>query len=451
MENTIKILAIDDEETMLRILKRTLEREGFSVETFAEPKLAIARLQDGDIDIIITDLMMEEIDGFAILEKAMTVSKDITVIVITAFSSVESAVKAMKLGAYDFIPKPFDPEHLLLIVQRAIEARRLKQENIGLRQELFDRDYLHQIIGISKPIQEVKNLINKVKDTDGTVLITGESGVGKELVAKAIHGGSKRKEERFIPINCGALPDELLESELFGYEKGAFSGAISKKTGLLQLADKGTLFLDEVGSISQMMQVKLLRFLQDKSFMRLGGQEVIQVDVRVVAATNENLLEVIKAGSFRKDLFYRLNVISIDVPPLRKRHDDIPLLVQHFIEKYSQKTGKPIKGFDPQAEKLLLAHRWEGNVRELENCIERAITLCDEPLISVTDLPDEVRGLSDTFDDSSPWPAHYSLEKIEAIHIDAVLRKTGGNKSEAARILGIDYTTLLRKLKQLQL
>lgn len=451
MENTIKILAVDDEETMLRILKRTLERAGFSVETFAEPKLAISRLQDGDIDIIITDLMMEEVDGFAILEKAIAISKDITVIVITAFSSVESAVKAMKLGAYDFVPKPFDPEHLLLIVQRAIEARRLKQENIGLRQELFDRDYLHRIIGISKPIQEVKNLINKVKDTDGTVLITGESGVGKELVAKAIHGGSKRQEERFMPINCGALPDELLESELFGYEKGAFSGAISKKAGLLQLADKGTLFLDEVGSISQMMQVKLLRFLQDKSFMRLGGQEVIQVDVRVVAATNENLLEVIKAGSFRKDLFYRLNVISIDVPPLRKRHDDIPLLVQHFIEKYSQKTGKPIKEFDQQAEKLLLAHRWEGNVRELENCIERAITLCDEPLISVTDLPDEVRGLRDTSDGSIPWPAHSSLEKIETMHINAVLQETGGNKSEAARILNIDYTTLLRKLKQLQL
>jgi DNA-binding NtrC family response regulator len=451
MNNNIKILAVDDEQTMLRILKRTLQREGYSIETFADPKAAIRRLQTGDIDIVVTDLMMEEIDGFEILQKAMEINNEITVIVITAFSSVESAVKAMQLGAYDFIPKPFDPEHLLLIIQRAIAARRLKQENIGLRRELCERDHLRRIIGISKPIQEVKRLINKVKDTDGTVLITGESGVGKELVAKAIHEGSRRKEEKFIPINCGALPDDLLESELFGYEKGAFSGAINQKKGLLEVADKGTLFLDEVGSISQMMQVKLLRFLQDKSFMRLGGQEMIQVDVRVIAATNENLIEKIKNDRFRKDLFYRLNVIAINVPPLRQRCDDIKLLIRFFIEKYTGKTGKQITEVEKRAENLMLAAPWPGNVRELENCIERAITLTDGEKITATDLPPEITNAHNQINDDPGCTLNSSLAEVEKKHIIAVMNECNGNKSKAARILDIDYSTLLRKLKNLRL
>ncbi len=451
MDDQIKVLAVDDEETMLRVLRRTLEREGFSVDTCADPEQALKKLERGGFELVITDLMMDTVDGFALLEQALNIDKEIIVILITAFSSVESAVKAMKLGAYDFIPKPFDPEHLVLVVQRAIENKRLRQENIGLKKELSGRDHLGRIIGVSAAILEVKSLIEKVKETDGTVLVTGESGTGKELVAKAIHAGSKRGQRKFIPINCGALPDNLLESELFGYEKGAFSGAINRKTGLLELADGGTLFLDEVGSISPMMQVKLLRFLQDKSFMRLGGQAVIRVDVRVLAATNENLTEKIREGTFRKDLYYRLNVIAVEVPPLRKRRDDIPLLVQHFIDKFSKQAGKHIIGFNRQAEKLLFTHRWEGNVRELENCIERAITLCDEQLITEADLPDEVRGLRDDPVDLTPWPVRFSLEQVETMHINTVLRETGGNKSEAARILRIDYTTLLRKLKNLQL
>lgn len=451
--NNIKILAIDDEKPMLRILKRTLEREDFQVETFADPEQALERLHEGDIDLVITDLMMTEVDGFEILEQAIATNREIMVIVITAFSSVESAVKAMKLGAYDFIPKPFDPEHLLLVVQRALETKRLKQENIGLKKELSGRDHLSQIIGVSKPIQDVKGLINKVKETDGTVLITGESGVGKELVAKAIHAGSKRKEKKFIPINCGALPDELLESELFGYEKGAFSGAICRKKGLFEIAHQGTLFLDEVGSISQMMQVKLLRFLQDKCFMRLGGQEVIQVDVRVLAATNENLLEAIKAGSFRKDLYYRLNVIAIEVPPLRNRVEDIPLLARFFMEKYVKQTGNIIKGIDHPAQALLQSYFWEGNVRELENCIERAITLSDHPMIMVSDLPPELQSDSATVKPASifTYSTRLTLGEIEAQHIKAVLKEAANNKSQAARILGIDYTTLLRKLKNITL
>lgn len=450
MADQIKVLAVDDEETMLRVLKRTLEGEGFSVETYADPRQALKRLQNGGIELVVTDLMMDKIDGFALLEQALQIDKELIVILITAFSSVESAVKAMKLGAYDFIPKPFDPEHLLLIVQRAIENKRLRQENIGLKKELSDRDHLRHIIGVSKAIQDVKNLIEKVKETDGTVLISGESGTGKELVAKAIHTGSKRREKGFIPINCGALPDDLLESELFGYEKGAFSGAVKRKTGLLELADRGTVFLDEVGSISPMMQVKLLRFLQEKSFMRLGGQDLIQVDVRILAATNENLVEKIKDETFRKDLYYRLNVISIDVPPLRDRREDIKLLTRHFIEKLSRTTGKKIEGITGSAEKILLTAPWTGNVRELENTIERAITLTDETQITEKDLSVETVSLADMNPTAFAYPASLSLAEIEAMHIRSVLGEVGGNKSQAARILGIDYTTLLRKVKALK-
>jgi len=375
MSKPVNIVVIDDEETMLRILTRTLEGEGFTVHAFTEPHRALEHIQSGNTDLVITDLMMDTIDGFAVVSEATATNPDITVIVITAFSSVESAVKAMKLGAYDFIPKPFDPEHLLMVVQRALENRKLRQENIVLKQKLGKQDPLRAIIGISKPIQEIKKIIHKVQNTDGTVLITGASGVGKELVARAIHFGSPRAKNKFIPINCGALPDELLESELFGYEKGAFSGAVNQKKGLLELADNGTVFLDEIGNISQMMQVKLLRFLQDRSFIRLGGNKVINVDVRIISATNEDLKQQIKSDNFRKDLFYRLNVIPIQVPSLEERRDDIILLARVFIDKFNLQTGKNIKGISKEAELALQNARWEGNVRELENCIERIVTL----------------------------------------------------------------------------
>lgn len=451
MDNRIKIIVMDDEEPMLRVLQKTLEPEGFSVEPFREPEAALRRIRDGGVDLVITDLMMPGTDGFHVLQEALGVDRDIIVIVITAFSTVESAVKAMKFGAYDFIPKPFDPEHLLLVVNRAVANKRLRLENIGLKRELQERDYLREMVGGSRPMLELKGLIDKVKDTDGTVLIQGESGVGKELVARAIHFGSKRKAGGFVPINCGAIPDNLLESELFGYEKGAFSGAVSQKKGLLEVAHCGTVFLDEVGSISPMMQVKLLRFLQDRSFMRLGGHEVIQVDVRVIAATNEDLKEAVDKGAFRKDLYYRLNVIPLEVPPLRRRKDDIPLLIRYFLDKYAKRTGKEIWGIEKEAEDLLTAHRWDGNVRELENTIERAVTLTGHDRVTVEDLPMAVRQQEADPDAEGGYPPHFSLLGVEQAHIRNVLDSAGGNKSEAARMLGIDYSTLLRKLKAMGL
>ena len=451
MDRVFKIIAIDDEETMLRILKRSLEPEGYSVETFTNAGEAMKRLKDGEpADIVITDLMMPDMDGFGVIENVRSVDKDIIVIVITAYSSVESAVKAIKAGAYDFIPKPFDPEHILIVVKRAVEARRLKLENIGLKRQLSNASYMSEIIGASQEMRQVFDMIEKVKDTDGTVLLIGESGVGKELVAKAIHYGSKRAENPFIAINCGVLPDELLESELFGYEKGAFTGAVSRKTGLFEAANGGSVLLDEVSSISPRMQVKILRFLQERSFMRLGGKETLSVDVRIIAATNEDLRESVNKGSFRKDLYYRVNVIPVEIPPLRERRDDIPLLIRHFIEKFSSKTGKKISGISKEAEDMLVRYKWEGNVRELENVIERAITITDDEIIGTDDLPDDVKNKIQRIEQSaSPYFAELTLFDVEKLHIENVLKAADGNKSKASRILGIDYSTLLRRLKSM--
>lgn len=452
MDRPVRIMAIDDEETMLRILRRALEPEGYIVETFSSGTDAIIRLKNGDTpDVVITDMKLPAgIDGFGIIEAAQSIDRNILVIVITAYSSIESAVAAVKAGAYDFIPKPFDPDHILLAVKRAVEARALRLENLGLKKRLAEASAEHEIIGASQAMRQVFSMIKKVKDTDGTVLIIGESGVGKELVARAIHSSGKRAEHPFIAINCGALPDDLLESELFGYEKGAFTGAISRKKGLFEAADRGTVFLDEVSTISPMMQVKLLRFLQERNFMRLGGSEAISVDVRVIAATNEDLKEAVSRGTFRKDLYYRLNVIPIEIPPLRERRDDIPLLIRHFIERYSKKTGKKIAGINKEAEDMLIMHRWEGNVRELENIIERAVTVTDDDVIGPEDIPLEVKAdIQKPHQESSPYQPTLSLLEVERLHIETVLKAVNNNKSKAARILGIDYSTLLRKLKSM--
>ena len=453
MDNKTTVVAIDDEETMLRIVKRSLEPEGYAVETFGSPGEALRRIEGGpSVEIVITDLKLPEMDGFAIIEKVRAVDRDIMVIVITAFSTVESAVKAVKAGAYDFIPKPFDPEHLALVVRRAVETRELRLENIGLRKRLAGHPAAGEIVGASRAMRQVFGMIEKVKDTDGTVLVMGESGVGKELVARAIHNRSRRAGNAFIALNCGALPDDLLESELFGYEKGAFTGAVSRKAGLFEAADGGTLFLDEVSSISPMMQVKLLRVLQERSFMRLGGKETVSVDVRIIAATNEELKEAVDRGTFRKDLYYRLNVIPIEIPPLRERRDDIPLLVRHFLSRYGEKTRKKIVGISRDAEELLQKYRWEGNVRELENIIERAITVTDDEIIGIDDLPAEVKAeVQPTPGEVSPYQPALSLFNVERLHIEAVLKATNNNKSKAARILEIDYSTLLRKLKAMNI
>jgi two-component system response regulator AtoC len=449
MDRPLRVLAIDDEETMLKIIRRSLEPENCVVETFGNASDAIARLQSGEpVDMVITDLMLPDIDGFRVIEEAHKVDRNIFVIVITAYSSVESAVKAIRSGAYDFIPKPFDPEHIAIVVRRAAETRNLKLENIGLKRQLEGVPGSGEIIGSSPAMSRVFGMIEKVKDTDGTVLIIGESGVGKELVARAIHYGSRRAQRPFITINCGALPDELLESELFGYERGAFTGAVNRKIGLFEAADGGTVFLDEVSSISPMMQVKLLRFLQERTFMRLGGKETIGVDVRVIAATNEYLKEAVDKGTFRKDLYYRLNVVPIEIPPLRERKEDIPLLIRHFIRKFSLRMDKHIAGIEKDAEEALTRYKWEGNVRELENAIERAITVTDDELVGLDDLPEETK-VAKRLPPESPaaYPSNLTLFDMECLHIANVLKSVNGNKSRAARVLGIDYSTLLRKLK----
>jgi len=444
----IKITVIDDEPAMLRVISRTLGTEGFSVASFTDATEAMKHVRADPPDMVITDLMMPEMDGFELIKKTKDVSEDIMVVVITAYSSIETAVKAMKLGAYDFIPKPFDPDHLLMIVKRAVENHLLRLENIGLKERLKKRDYLEDIIGTSQLIQDIKETIRKIRNTDANVLITGESGTGKELVARAIHFGSRRSENPFLPINCGALPDELLESELFGYERGAFTGATSDKKGLFEMAHGGTLFLDEVESISLKMQVKLLRFLQDRSFIPLGSNSPREVDVRVIAATNEDLNEAIREGRFRKDLYYRLNVIPIKMPPLRERRQDIPLLARHFINRFSQREGKVISGISDDAMEALLRYSWDGNVRELENTIERIIILKEGGLIGFDDLPEEIQNFNGKQSlISASLPPTMTLEQVEALYIKTVLDSVGGNKSRASRILGIDYTTLLRKLK----
>ncbi len=449
MDRPLRIVAIDDEETMLKIIRRSLEPEHYAVETFSNASDALLRLRSGEpVDIVITDLMLPDIDGFIVIEEAHKIDTNIFVIVITAYSSVESAVKAIRAGAYDFIPKPFDPEHIAIVVRRAAETRSLKIENIGLKKQLEVLPGSGEIIGSSLAMRQVFSMMEKVKDTDGTVLIIGESGVGKELVARAIHYGSKRAQRSFIAINCGALPDDLLESELFGYEKGAFTGAVNRKTGLFEAADGGTVFLDEVSSISPMMQVKLLRFLQERSFMRLGGKETIGVDVRIIAATNEYLKDAVDKGIFRKDLYYRLNVIPVEIPPLRERREDIPLLIRHFIRKFSLKMGKKISGINKEAEERLIRYKWEGNARELENVIERAMTITDRDVIGLDDLPEEIKTEKGPLSESAaPYPPNLTLFDMERLHIANVLKSVNGNKSKAARILGIDYSTLLRKLK----
>ncbi len=453
MDRPLRIIAIDDEETMLKIIRRSLEPENCFVETFGNASDAITRLRNGEpVDIVITDLMLPDFDGFRVIEEVRNVDRNIFVIVITAYSSVESAVKAIRSGAYDFIPKPFDPEHIAIVVKRASETRSLKLENIGLKRQLEGLPGSGEIIGSSLVMRQVFNMIEKVKDTDGTVLIMGESGVGKELVARAVHYGSKRAQRPFIAINCGALPDELLESELFGYEKGAFTGAVNRKTGLFEAAEGGTVFLDEVSSISPMMQVKLLRFLQERSFMRLGGKETIGVDVRVIAATNEYLKDAVDRGAFRKDLFYRLNVIPVEIPPLRERREDIPLLIRHFVRRFSQRMERKVTGINKEAEDLLRRYKWEGNVRELENVIERAITITDNEVIGIDDLPEEIKTNSETLSNSlAPYPKTLTLFDLERLHIADVLKSVNGNKSKAARMLGIDYSTLLRKIKAMDI
>jgi two-component system NtrC family response regulator len=446
------VLIVDDEKNYLVVLEALLGPEGYEILTASSAEDAIYLIQESDLDLIITDMKMPRMSGMQLLEASKEIKPDLPVIMMTAYGTIEMAVEAMKKRAYDYITKPFQNEELKLTVKKALENYRLIKENRRLSQALSDRYRYGNIIGKSKPMQGIYEMISKVAQSKASVLITGPSGTGKELIAKAIHYDSPRKDRPFISVNCGALTETLLESELFGHEKGAFTGALSMKKGRFELADGGTLFLDEVTDMPPPLQVKLLRVLQEMEFERVGGTKTIKVDVRVLSASNRNIKEVVAEGNFREDLFYRLNVINIEVPSLRERPEDIRLLVDHFIEKYRQDEGKERIELSPEAWKILYSYSWPGNVRELENVIERAVVLKADRVIGQEDLPAEIseRRKEVEVERFIPLdaPLQKTLEQIEEKLIRRALDQCDNVQSHAAEMLGITKSLIQHKMKK---
>jgi two-component system response regulator HydG len=448
MSDPAIILVADDDPGLRESLERTLSREGYGVVAASDGRAALERLQSGSIDLVLTDLKMPGLSGLELLRAAKAMSPDIDVILLTAFGTVEEAVTAMKEGAYDFLTKPFRREQLLKLVDKALERRSLIAQNRALRQQLEDLRAKGAIIGNSAAFRRVMTLVEQVADSSATVLIQGESGTGKELVARTIHERSPRRTGPFVAVNCAALPETLLESELFGYERGAFTGAAARKEGRFELADGGTLFLDEVADLSLVTQPKILRVLQEGEFERLGGTRTIRVDVRIVAATNQDLPQMVREKRFREDLYYRLNVITVNVPPLRERFEDISLLASHFLRVYAAKNNRRLEGFTDEALRRLEGYSWPGNVRQLENVIERSVVLARDRLIDAHDLPEEVGGIKPPPRDAILSLVGTPLAEIEQRLLDETLRITGGNKTQAAKLLGIDVRTVARKLER---
>jgi DNA-binding NtrC family response regulator len=442
---------------MLDMLKQTLEGEGYQVIPARDGAEGVRKLSDERIGLVLTDLKLPKKDGFEVLKAVRQENPLLPVIVMTAFGTIETAVKAVKEGAYDFLTKPFDTDHLLVLINRALNASRIATENILLKEEFAEKIGLPKIIGKSGRMQEVSAKIQKVAPTNATVLIHGESGTGKELFARAIHYLSARKDAPFIAINSAAIPRELLESELFGYEKGAFTGADARKLGKLELADKGTVFLDEIGDMDLALQAKVLRVLQEQVIERVGGGKPIKIDVRVVAATNKDIEKAVAAKLFRDDLFYRLNVFPITIPPLRERRDDIPLLAQNFLNKFSAEVRKGPLTISDEAMDILMKSPWKGNVRELENVIERAVIYADGGAIRSQDLGISESNIIDALAEHVPMDgplqdvAAAATRIAESRRIRQVLKQTGGNKTRAAEILQVSYKTLLTKIKDYQL
>ncbi|MBP5442144.1 MAG: sigma-54-dependent Fis family transcriptional regulator [Treponema sp.] len=440
------LLIIDDEKNIREGLAANFELEDYNVKTAASGEEGLALIEKGDIDLVITDLRMPGISGEEVLAKVSSETPGIPVIILTGHGSIDSAVDAMRHGAYDFLTKPLNLDQLSLIVKRALEGREMSLQHQELKKELEDSNALKGMIGTSPAMQKVQELIKKVSNTKANVLITGESGVGKELVANAIHNLSSRRDKSFIKVHCAALSETLLESELFGHEKGAFTGADKMQKGRFELAHGGTIFLDEIGEINQNVQIKILRVLQEKKFERVGGEQTIEVDVRIVAATNRNLEEEVKAGRFREDLYYRLNVIHIQVPPLRERRDDIPLLVSSFLQEFNQENEKNIKGIDKRAKRALFNYNWPGNIRELRNCMEAAVVMCSGDEITQEDLPPTVS--TSGSGENCVIPLGLTLDEAEKIIIQETLLSNGNNKTRTAEILGIGRKTLQRKLAE---
>lgn len=451
-----KMLIIDDEPLMRITLQDSLVGEGYEVVAAETGRKGVDLLRKNQWDIIITDLKLPDLEGIEILKEAKSLNPSTEVILITAYGSIDSAVSAMKEGASDYLTKPFSMDELLLIIKRLLRMKQLEEENIQLRKRVEERYGLVGLVGKSSQMQKIYELVETVSQTDTTVLIHGESGTGKELVANAIHLQSPRKNGPFIKVNCSALPETLLETELFGHERGAFTGAIRQRKGRFELANGGTLFLDEVGEIFLAVQVKLLRVLQERQFERVGGNETIFSDVRLICATQRDLKEEIRKGTFREDLYYRLNVVPILLPTLRERREDILLLADHFISKFSKKMGKEITGLSEESKALLLKYPFPGNIRELENMLERAIALIKGKVIQAEDLPEEVCGqtsviqaLCEKIRGSKPLATAVNL--FEKEYIQGVLEKTKGKKGQAAELLGISRKTLWEKIKELEI
>jgi DNA-binding NtrC family response regulator len=414
-------------------------------------------VKEQPVQILVTDYQLPDFNGLEVIERVTRIDSKIIPIVMTGFGTVECAVQAMKAGAFDFVTKPFDPDTVVVIVKKAIEFQRLRQENHLLRKAVREQYRLEQLIGVSEPMQQVLDFVQKVADSDSTVLIQGESGTGKELVARMLHFNSSRKDRPMVPVNCGAIPETLLESELFGHEKGAFTGAAQTRMGRFELANGGTIFLDEVGEMSLSLQVKLLRVIQERSFERVGGSRTIQVDVRIVAATNQDLEKMVEEKRFRQDLYYRLNVIPIITPPLRDRQSDIPLLIEHFLKRFNHMKQTEISGFTPEAMELLTTFQWPGNIRELENMIERLVVLKKRGLLTVADLPEKLHKkpatqpeLKEQFIRFTEDGIHLSneVEQYENQLIVEAMRKANGVTARAAQLLHVNRTTLVEKLKR---
>ncbi len=433
------ILIVDDEEVVRDSLVHWFTEEGYDVDEAASAQEALGKLAAHETDLIIADIRMPGMDGMELLEKIKSEQLDTGVIMMTGYASVETAVRALKHGAFDYITKPFDPDDLSVVVRNALEQHRLKRENRLLRQQLSESYTLTELIGQSEAMRHVREQIETVAGVDSTVLIEGESGTGKELVARAIHRLSPRRYNPMVVVHCGALTETLIESELFGHEKGAFTGAQYRKKGKFEAAMGGTVFLDEIADISLKTQTDLLRVLQEREIVRVGGTQPIKVDFRVIAATNRHLAEMVKEGRFRSDLYYRLNVFTIHLPPLRERHGDVPLLATYFLEKYSKQMNRKFTGFDRAALDLLISHHWPGNVRELENIIERAVVVGREPLVRVHDLA--INRPHDGAED-------LTIDGVERKHIIRVLEDFGWNQTQAAKALGIDRVTLYHKIRR---
>jgi two-component system response regulator PilR (NtrC family) len=440
-----RLLVVDDERSMRELLSIVLRREGYDVTLAENGRAATGAIERAHFDLLISDIKMPDMNGVEVLREAKRIDPDILGIMITAFASADTAIEAMRLGAHDYLSKPFDVDELKIKVRNALEQRQLRQENVLLKRALGSTHQFGNIVGRSEKMLSVFKLIEQIARTDSTVLVTGESGTGKEWVARAIHFYSLRRERPFVALNCGALPENLLESELFGYMKGAFTGAAANKKGLIEAAERGTLFLDEIGEMSVMMQVKLLRVLQERKFRRLGGVEELESAMRVIAATNQDLSKLVAEGKFREDLFYRINVIPIHLPPLRERGEDIPLLAEHFLSKYRDQMGKRITGLSQQSMELLEAYEWPGNIRELENVIERAVALEKSPAILPESLPDHVvKQVPRTVAVAGALPeAGFDMEEhvkgLEREYIAQALQRAGGVQVKAAEMLGMSF------------